>query len=132
MADQYLELSKKIMKKGIQIDAQFIFGFEKDNYKSLLDLWKFCFKLRPTITSVGLLTPLPGSKLYQRMLEQDKLLNLNWSSYSLDQIVFEHKNLNEKLTSFMAYVITLFYFFSTSSFGIKCFVAIAVSLFVVL
>lgn len=120
MANQYVALSKKIMKKGIQVDAKFIMGFERDNYKSFWDLWKFCFKLRPTITSVGLLTPLPGARFYNKMLEEDKLLTLNWSSYSLNKLVFVHQGLNERIVSFMAFAIALFYFFSTSVFGLRC------------
>lgn len=120
MAENYVSLSKKIMKKGIEIDAKFIVGFEKDNYKSFWDLWKFCFKLRPTITSIGMLTPLPGSRFYNQILEQDKLLTLNWSTYALNKIVFMHEGLNERIVSMMAFAIALFYFFSTSILGIRC------------
>ncbi|MBU4334064.1 MAG: radical SAM protein [Candidatus Omnitrophica bacterium] len=117
LADEYLSLTKKIKKRGIAIKAQFILGFESDTIKSYWHLWKFAFKLHPTESAVSVLTPLPGSQLFQKMTQEDRFINLNWSNYALDRVVFKHPFLNEKVLSVGYYAYYLFFHLTTSLTG---------------
>ena len=117
LADEYLSLTKKIKKKGIAIKEQFILGFESDTIKSYWHLWKFAFTLHPTESAVSVLTPLPGSKLFQKMTQEDRIINLNWSNYALDRVVFKHPFLNEWVLSSGYYAYFLFFHLTTSITG---------------
>ena len=88
MADQYVYYTKKIKKQGIKIRGNFIWGFDSDRFADLWDHWKGCFAIFPFFTVMSLLTPLPGSRLYQNMLEQERLMTVNWRSYTTYWLVF--------------------------------------------
>ncbi|HOY09497.1 MAG TPA: radical SAM protein, partial [Candidatus Omnitrophota bacterium] len=90
MADQYIALTKKVKRLGISVKAHFIIGFDSDTYRTLWDLWRFCFQLMPYVTVVSVLTPLPGSQLFQSMLKENRITNYNWRYYGLNNLVFRH------------------------------------------
>ncbi len=94
MADQYLTLTRKIKEAGISVKGQFIFGFDGDTFQSLAQLWAFCFRLFPTFTILAFLTPFPGSKFFKDMLRNGRMLNLNWSRYTLANLVFQPRNIS--------------------------------------
>ncbi len=126
MADRYIDYTRIIQKTGIKIKGTFMFGWESDSYKSLFELWKFCFKLSPQITVMSILTPIPGSKLYVDMLKSNRLTNLNWRAYAFYSLVYKHPNLDNfifpKLFIFIRYV----FFFTTSTFGRKVFIFVLI------
>ena len=101
MADKYLELSNKVKKYGIRIKAHFILGFENDTLKSIFNIWKFSRAIMPWFSSISLLTPLPGTKFYSKMSEENRLTNLNWRRYCLSHMVFKHKNLKNATLSYV-------------------------------
>ena len=90
MAQKYIEYTRIVKKAGIRIKGQFIFGFDSDNFKTLFDLWKFCFSVMPQYTALSMLTPLPGSEVYRNMLLQDRVINLNWRSYNCHRLIVRH------------------------------------------
>ena len=118
MAQKYIEYSKNIKQAGIKIRGQFIFGFDSDNLMALFALWKSCFLIMPQFTSVSLLTPLPGSGLYQQMLAQDRLINLNWRSFTCCQLTVRHPYLNPTLMFFFFPCMQIFFSITTSTIGL--------------
>ena len=118
MAQKYREYTQIIKKAGISIKGHFIFGFDSDNLKSLFQLWKFCFSIMPQFTALSLLTPLPGSGVYQDMLREDRIINLNWRSYGLIRMVVRHPQMNHTAVSFFFPLIRAFFLLTTSSIGI--------------
>src|SRR5207247_1789563 len=88
------------------------------NLKSLLRLWKFCFSVRPQITAVSLLTPLPGSGVYRDMLAQNRIISLNWRSYSCQVFVVRHPYLDTAVLNFFYPLIQFVVFMTTSFFGL--------------
>lgn len=86
-ADEYLNLSRKIKKTGIRIKAHFILGFDSDTWAYFFQFLRFCFKLNPDLALTSLLTPLPQSRLFNRLLEQGRITNLNWQHYDLQHRV---------------------------------------------
>ena len=114
IAQNYIALAKNIKKKGIKLKGNFIFGFESDSLKSLIDLWLFCFKMKPAYTILYFLTPMPGSKLFIDMIKSEKITNLNWRHYTCGELLIKHKNLN---TNFLnrIYPMLCFLFITTTS-----------------
>ena len=117
LADNYLNFSRKIQKLGIGIKAHFIFGYDTDNFRSLFELWKFCYKLRPNITIVSILTPLPGAELFEQLSKENRLTNLSWSKYACHALVYRQKGMNNFVLAHLYPVIYLFFLFTTSRFG---------------
>ncbi len=95
--NKYIEYSKEVNKIGIDIRGSFIIGWEGDTWASLWKLLYFSFRIFPQFSIVNILTPLPCSKLYNRLLEEKRLISLNWRNYGYNALVFKHKNLNQFL-----------------------------------
>jgi hypothetical protein len=118
MAEKYLEYAAKVKKLGIKIKANFILGFESDDWKTFFKIWAFSYRLRPYVTTISLLTPFPGAGLYKTMTRENRISNLNWRHYDILHFVFLHKRLNHNFLSkiFFPYLMILI-FFTTSTMG---------------
>jgi hypothetical protein len=114
MVRKYQEYTKIIKRMGIQIKGHFIFGFEEDTFKGLWPFWKFCFLINPGISAFSLMTPIPGTKLYDDMLKEDRISNLNWQHYGLQSLVFKHKRLNNAVLSRLWPIICILFIYTTS------------------
>lgn len=51
--------------------------------------------------AVGILTPFPGTELYQSMQAEDRIFEYNWDKYNLTQVVFRPKNMEPEELQFM-------------------------------
>jgi len=133
MAQKYIEYTQIIKNAGIQVRGQFIFGFDSDSLKTLFQLWQFCFSIMPQYTVISLLTPFPGSGLYQDMLNQNRIISLNWRSYSGTKLVVRHPHLDSALISLSFYTVQTFFFLTTSLGGLRLLVfCYAIPLWIVL
>ena len=117
LAEDYIRFTKKIKKAGIKIKAHFIFGFDSDNLGYLIRLWKFCLAINPRYTVLSLLTPFPGTKLYHRLLKENKITTLNWLYYDLSHPTFKHKCFDRLFIAVTFPLIRLFFLFTTSTSG---------------
>ena len=118
MADKYLEYTKIIKDMNIKIKAHLILGFDSDNWKSIFRLWKFCFVIRPGVTVISLLTPLPGSKVYFDMLAANRITNLSWRRYAMHDLVFKHDSLNGPIISRTIILLNILILLTTSTLGL--------------
>ena len=116
LASEYVQLAKKIKKAGIRIRANGIIGFDSDSFKSLFNMWKFSFKIVPYMIGFSVLAPFPGTKLYFRLLKENRILNLNWREYDARVLVFKHKFWKKSLTHFYPSFL-MFTYFTTSIHG---------------
>jgi radical SAM superfamily enzyme YgiQ (UPF0313 family) len=123
MSERYLLYTRRIKKAGIKIKANFTIGFESDalTLKSLWKLWKFCFLLRPYNLGVGVLTPFPGSRLYARMLQNNRMINLNWHQFTTTTMLFKHDHINNQVMDAAYPWLVIFFAFTTSLSGLAAF-----------
>ena len=117
LADRYAAYTKRIKKLGIKIRGNFIWGFDSDRFADLWDYWKSCFSIFPFFTVVSLLTPLPGSGLYQSLLNQERIMNVNWRSYTTFWPVFAPRHMSYRTLKIVFPFITAFFSLTTSPNG---------------
>jgi radical SAM superfamily enzyme YgiQ (UPF0313 family) len=132
LAEKYIQFTEKVKKMGIQIKGSFVYGWDTDRLKDLITLWRFCFTIKPKMTVINLLTPIPGSHTYDEMLEKNCITNLNWRSYSFHNFVFRHPHLNTSFVDLIFPFVRPFFMFTTSSVGFLGLGALTVILAVVL
>lgn len=90
----YNEAIKRLHSLGIMINGSFVFGLDdddKDVFKRTVD-WGVRQGL--TTSTYHILTPYPGTRLYQSMKQQGRLLHNNWSLYDTRQVVYKTKGLS--------------------------------------
>ncbi len=84
---------KKIKKRGILIHASMIFGFDNDTEKVFDETVKFLIKNKISTVSFNVLTPYPGTKTYDQLKNEGRLLTTNWKYYDHNTVVYQPKKL---------------------------------------
>ncbi|HWI59222.1 MAG TPA: radical SAM protein [Bacillota bacterium] len=90
---QYLEVVKRIHDHGIGIDGSFVFGFDTDDEGVFDRTLDFVLKAKLEVAYFSILTPYPGTRLHQRLVQEDRILSRNWSLYDANHVVFQPKHL---------------------------------------
>jgi radical SAM superfamily enzyme YgiQ (UPF0313 family) len=93
---QYKESFKKIHDAGINIFGSFIFGLDEDNETVFKDTVDFAIEAKLDAANFYILTPLPGTKLFQEMKESERLLHTQWDKYDANHVVFKPAKLTQE------------------------------------
>jgi radical SAM superfamily enzyme YgiQ (UPF0313 family) len=95
--DAYSEVFRKIHKHKISILGAFIFGMDSDSKQSLYERTQYILKSSVDSWQTTILTPLPGTALYQRLKSENRIVFNNypadWSSYDFSEPVISPKNM---------------------------------------
>jgi len=91
--DFYREGIKRFHDAGIFVEGAFIFGLDGDKRDVFEKTVKFANEVRLDGVQYSILTPLPGSRLYEKMKEEKKFIDRDWSNYDCGHPVFQPKNL---------------------------------------
>ena len=91
---QYLDVIKKIQSHEILIHGSFIVGADCDTLSSFDELIAFVRESRLLIPLFNILTPFPGTKLFQRFEAAGRILHKDWSRYDTKHVVFSPLNMH--------------------------------------
>ena len=92
----YYKIVKKIHEHKMNVHGFFMFGFDHDTKDVFDKTIEFIKKSKMDSADFSILTPLPGTPIFDRFLEQGRILTDNWSKYSYqNNVVFEPKNFFE-------------------------------------
>ena len=94
--EQFEKLVQELHKRDIMINASFVFGLDgddKNTFKTTLQ-WIVDNKIE-TVTS-HILTPYPGTKLYDEMLNSGRIIDFDLSKYNTANVVFKPKNMTKE------------------------------------
>lgn len=90
----YKSAVKNIQDSGIRVFGAFVLGFEKDTKKDFEEIRNFVIENR-ILGEFTILTPLPGTELYEEFKESGRLLNnKTWKYYNFCDCVISHPNLS--------------------------------------
>lgn len=87
---------KRLHDLGIMINGSFVFGLDHDDqdvFKRTVD-WGVNHSI--TTATYHILTPYPGTKLYQDLEKQNRIFTKDWNLYDTRHTVYESKNLSPK------------------------------------
>jgi radical SAM superfamily enzyme YgiQ (UPF0313 family) len=93
---QYEEAMKALHDHDIMILAGFIFGLDHDDEGVFEKTLRFCERNRIELPTFFILTPLPGTPVFQRMEAEGRLLHKDWSKYNGATVVFTPKLMTEE------------------------------------
>ena len=100
IANQYISVIDKIHDFGMNIEGSFMFGFDADTpdiFDSTLD---FICKSEIDKAEFHILTPFPGTPLFDEFEKQNRILIKDWSKYDGKNVVYKPKHLTaEDLTN---------------------------------
>jgi len=94
--DQYEELIARMHRNGIKPFLSFIFGFDEDTLDQFKYTVEFCKKNKIGIATFWILTPLPGTELFEEMEAAGRIEYDKWSMYDLTNVVFQPKKFSKQ------------------------------------
>ena len=92
--NKYENLIKEIHNRDIMINASLVFGLDNDS-KDVFDKtlqWVIKNKIE-TVTS-HILTPYPGTKIYNQLIEENRIIEKDYSKYNTANVVFIPKQIS--------------------------------------
>lgn len=93
IVDKYGEYVRKIQKHGMGVSGGIIFGFDDDTPDVFEETYKAIQEWQADSIEFNILTPYPGTAIYERFEEEGRILTKDWSKYSQAHVVYEPKNM---------------------------------------
>jgi len=98
--DSYDKVFEKIHQYGISVLGAFIYGLETDTPESMAQRTEYINNASIDAVQSTILTPLPGTGLFDRMTRENKIeLNnfpQDWEHYHFAEVVFNHDLMGRK------------------------------------
>ena len=108
--ERYAESIKILQGAGIGIETGIIFGFDHDRVSVFERTLEFLLKHNIDAIQVSALTPLPGTRLYEKMLKEQRIIDRHWEHYDYRHVVFRPRNMKpDQLQNGVDWIIGEFY-----------------------
>ncbi|MCZ7582645.1 MAG: B12-binding domain-containing radical SAM protein [Deltaproteobacteria bacterium] len=96
---RYRELLRRYRKNGVIVLAGMILGFDTETEDTIAQNLRFMLDEKLQIISLYLLTPFPGTPIFEQLEHEGRLLTKDWSRYDSYSCVYRPKHLTpERLT----------------------------------
>ncbi|MFH1209884.1 MAG: radical SAM protein [archaeon] len=89
-------LIKYCENMGVKISAFYILGYESDTKESIKATLDYAIKLNTFLARFAVFTPYPGTDFFEDLKKQDKILTYDYERYTQFNLIFKHKNFDNK------------------------------------
>ena len=94
---RYPEIIRLIHKHGICVQAGVIFGFDTDNKEVFARTLRACESMGIDGVTVSVLTPLPGTRLFDEMKQNGRLASNDWDCFNgKTRVAFKPKQMTSQ------------------------------------
>ena len=83
-----------IREAGIMPMVSMIFGFDGDDSRVFQQTYEFLMRMKIPMAHAFILTPPPGTRMFERLEDEGRMLSYDWSRYGGDETVFQPKRLS--------------------------------------
>lgn len=90
---KYKEAVKIMHDHGMSVLGCFVLGFDGDTKEGLERMVQIVDDLEVDLPRYAVLTPFPGTNLFSRLEEEDRILTRDWSLYDSEHVVFRPKQM---------------------------------------
>ncbi|DAC72947.1 MAG TPA: B12-binding domain-containing radical SAM protein [Thermoplasmata archaeon] len=109
IVEDYSRAVKKIHKYRMAVFGTFVVGFDEDTPDIFHVMQAHIGKLGIDAVNFAILTPYPGTPLFNRLEAEGRILTRDWSKYNRKNVVFRPKNMTKKELEEGFRKITLYY-----------------------
>lgn len=88
---RYKELVRRLHKSHISVQGCFVFGFDDDRVDIFDDTVDRVTELKIDIPRYSIYTPYPGTRLFDRLVAEDRIVSFNWDDYDTMHVVYRPK-----------------------------------------
>ena len=93
---QQIDAVNLLRKYGIGIHGSFIIGDFEETEDMIMNTVKLAKKLKPEVSQFSVLTPFPGTALFEQVKRENKFLHNKWELYDALHPTIKLKNLTPK------------------------------------
>jgi len=90
----YEDAIQRLHALGIMINGSFVFGLDDDDTNVFKKTVDWAVENALTTCTYHILTPYPGTRLFQTMEKDNRLLHRNWDLYDTRHVVYKTKALS--------------------------------------
>ena len=98
-ADSYLPRIRRIQDHDISLWGSFIFGFDNDDWFKCRQVVRFAHRAGLVMSCYPILTPYPGTAVFDEYRRQGRLLTTDWNKYNGSTVVFQPKRMTPQQLS---------------------------------
>jgi len=91
----YREALRLVHRHGIAVNGSFVFGFDEDGPEVFDRTLDFIREERLECATFQILTPYPGTPLFDRLEVEGRILSRDWSRYDTAHVVFRPARMTE-------------------------------------
>ncbi len=88
-AEDYVAAVAGLHSRGISVWGSFIFGFDGDDWRDCMRAVRFAQRARLCMSCYPILTPFPGTAIFDQFRHQGRLLTTDWDKYNGSTVVFQ-------------------------------------------
>lgn len=93
---QYEQAVRMLHDRGVMINASFVFGLDADDPSVFDATVKWAIEMGLETATFHILTPYPGTPLYDRLEAEGRLLHRSWDLYDTRHLVFRHPTMDRE------------------------------------
>jgi radical SAM superfamily enzyme YgiQ (UPF0313 family) len=90
---RFREVIDTFHSHNIALMGCFVFGVDHDTPDVFLETARFIVETKIDLPRLAILTPFPGTPLFQRLKAEDRILTEDWSLYDGQHVVFQPANM---------------------------------------
>lgn len=94
--ESYEKLIKEIHSRGIMVNASLVFGFDDDEHTVFEVTLDWLVKNKIETMTAHILTPYPGTKIYQRFLSESRIIDYEPTHYNTSYPVFSPNKMTQQ------------------------------------
>ncbi|MEM0466357.1 MAG: radical SAM protein [Candidatus Thermoplasmatota archaeon] len=91
--DDFKKTIKRVHDHGMTVQGGIIFGFDQDTPDIFDTTLEKMYEWELDVVEVNILTPYPGTPLFERLEREGRILTKDWSRYNQVDVVFQPKQM---------------------------------------
>ena len=91
--ERYSEAIRTIRQHGIDVSTEMIIGLDGDDDSVFQKTYDFIMGNRISVPRVHILTPIPGTPLYDQLADEGRIISKDFGRYSGGQVIYRPPNL---------------------------------------
>jgi len=92
----FKRIIRRVHNHGMTIQGGIIFGFDEDKPDIFDTTLETIYDWDLDVLEINILTPYPGTPLFERLNKEGRILTRDWSRYNQVDVVFKPKNMTEE------------------------------------
>jgi radical SAM superfamily enzyme YgiQ (UPF0313 family) len=94
MRRDYYEVVRRLHQYKIAIQGTFVFGFDNHTPNAFAETVDFAIESNIDLPRYAILTPFPGTPLFNRLKSENRILTEDWSLYDAQHVVYQPRQMS--------------------------------------